>query len=484
MRFVRSAALALSALVMAAVIAFAQDAKPEARPVPTGNVLLAAVPARADLVVHTSDLRGLLDSAEKAGLGPATAWKDAFHDQVRAWLSPDRDEDALRAGADQLLGAADGEALAYSQEISVGGTPRRAVVLGLRTSRTREELNRALDAVIAGALRDRYPGELTDELLMDRPVRSLAGIHDRLYFLTEDGLLLVADDALALGLFLRGLERAAASGNVGAAGEPVRLEVRYGPPDTRWTGWRFGPGETVSWPAGADGGLSSARPVYTEDDAAGAPAVGVALDTLRDVPLLPAPLAASLAARTDAYGALGTGGLMATLRADGALAVSRGGLAPDLTSADVATRLGTTAVVVDGAYAAPWAAGSTALAGDAVPGCASRLGWLRALANGGLASPLAGIAPERFAGPWAAALAAAGKDRAPHALVPWRAGDREGEVLGPAWHGPATLLALRTLRHISRGIPPGATAPPRAPVERAPADGAPLPPPVKDREDR
>jgi hypothetical protein len=116
-----------------------------------------------------------------------------------------------------------------------------------------------------------------------------------------------------------------------------------------------------------------------------------------------------------------------------------------------------------------------------IVGGASRLGWLRAMAAGTLRCPVP-IDTSLLAGPLAAADAAQ-KDAPATApsVFDWRPTEDPGELRGPAWHGPLTFLALRTLHDIVHGAPPFAA--PFAEPEAPPKPTIPLPEPVAPREE-
>ena len=101
MRTLRTLAAVLLAVPALAV---AQDGSRPQLPDPKGLLLLEAVPARADLVVHTPDLPGLLASASEAGLGSPKAWREAFRAQMTAWGARTGLENDLAEGALGLLG--------------------------------------------------------------------------------------------------------------------------------------------------------------------------------------------------------------------------------------------------------------------------------------------------------------------------------------------------------------------------------------------
>lgn len=463
----------LAILLLLPALALAQGKRETALPPATGRLLLAAVPARADLVVHTPDLPGLLATAEPDGLGDPQAWRRAFRAQLDAWGARTGAPELLVAGAEALLAAADGEVLVAGMRLPPVDGPARATLVAFRTSRRAAALRPAFDEMVEGGLVILYPGVPSDEEIGGRPVTALSDVHDRLYVLLQDGLVAAADHPLALGLLFRGLETAA---DDQPAGERL-LEVRHGRGDASWTGWTFREREAVSWHSGTDGAVTA--PLLEGLD----PVAAVALPRAADAPLLPAP-APGWAVGLDGGGPGAR--LLAFTRAGGfAVSGARGAgeeapAVPDDLPASRWDAPGAWAIVSP-AEEAPTAARATAVAGGA-----ARLGWLRGWASGRLAPPVPGIDRELLLGPLAAASRAS-EGREPFAT--WTAPEQPGELRGPRWHGPTTLLTLRTLADIVAKREPASASrsarPASAPQEQPPArtGGVELPPPVPPRKE-
>lgn len=412
----------LLALLLAPVVALAQDAAP-ARP--TGTMLLDALPAQTERVVAAPDLPALLRAASDAGLGSPAAWRAAFDAQVRAWGEESGAADRLVAGAGALLAAADGEALVASIPVKLPGGARdaRGVLLAFRTTRDAKALRAALGDVLAGGLSLRYDGIPRTEEIAGRPVISIPSARGSLHVCLQDGLAVACDNPLALGLFLKGLA-AETPARAAATERSLRLVVRHGRGDAAWEGWIWGDGESVQWRGSAPAPASLP------------PEGAIVVSPRRDAPLLPL---ASLDLET--VGA----------KPGDAVGVGADGRAFALSLP---------------------AAGSAASTGS---GGASRLGWLRGIAAGAIESPLPGVAPETIR----KALPVEDAGAKARAWVPWTFDAASGNLSGPLGSGPATFLALRTLRDIARG----AAAEAASTSDETPRAGAPLPEPTEP-EDR
>ncbi len=446
------------ALLTIAAVAVAQDSAPAPLPAATGELLLAAMPDRADLLVHTPDLPALLASTDAAGIGGDELWAAAFRAQLEHWGAASGSPERLVDGGEALLRAADGEALVASLRLPPIGGPSRATLLALRSSRRESELRKALLGVLEGGLAGLYSGVPRQEQVQSRPVTVLTRPEGRLYISVQDGLVAVADHPLALGLLFRGLE---------SAGEPKgpgekRLEVRYGRGKERWTGWMYGDRESVSWKAPNDVPLVAHVP--------DGPRVVVAVATVEpeDSPLLPAPPPAWIVDLDPTPG-----------HADAVVLLDDGEAAACIARLEVSTGQPPFSVVVRPE--------SDVVADDLVPGAkpvaggASHVRWLRAYATGTLALPLPGIDGELLAPIVEQAEAALDSARPFHA---WTVTEQSGEVRGPAWHGPTTMLALRTLHDLSRRRDPGPAVVRGDGGAPLPTPGVhrPLPPPTEDRE--
>ncbi len=439
-----------------AAVALAQEgATPAAEPLrrPTGTLLLEALPPFADMTLHTPDLPALLRSAEAAGVGTAASWHDAFAAQLRRWGADLGEPDRLLRGGEALFGAADGEALLASMDLPSpvsGGKRERSTLIAFRSSRRADELRAALQDVIEAGLRVRYPAEPRTEDIVSHPVIALAAADAGLWIRVQDGLVAASDHPLALGLLFRGLQRVGESGRTdgGRSMGPQRLEVRYGKPDVRWTGWVWGGRESVSWRAGP-GEVSATAPLPVD----ARPVLAVAVEGVCDLPVFPARVPDWVAdvGRKSPTGPRTT----IALEEDGSFRLHQVDWA--WTSAETKTAAVPTERLVVGA--------------------ASRLGWLRAIARGAVPSPIPGIDVAALNGPIDASPAAPDARVTIGPLIEWQAPDQPGELRGPLWHGPATFLALRTLHDICTQTAPGASEPPKPPAEpeRPPT---PLPPPV------
>ncbi len=452
--------------------AAAGDLGPGAAVLATGRYLRAALPKRADLVIHTPDLPALLRSATAAGLGDGKAWRTAFREQMQRWGARTGAPEALVAGAESMLAAADGEALLASLPLPPFEGPERATLFAFRSTHRAKALREALAKLIDGGLSLSYPGAPSEEQVGGRAVIALSGVRDRLYVLIQDGLVVASDHPLALGLFFRGLEQA---GEPEAAG-PMVLEVTHGRGDDAWTGWTYGERESVSWRSAASAALSAPLPAGLD------PVVAVALPDAHDTPLFPVPAPSWLADLPRG----GTAARLVALSRRGGFAVcgtspagaTTPGLPPDTTGQWL--ELGGVWAVARTADAFDEAAARSA-ASMLVAGAATRLGWLRAWASGRVPPPIPGVEREVLLAPLTAA-GAASVDR--ESLITWRTTDRPGELRGPRWHGPTTMLALRTLRDIATKTPPRRGPRPTARRASEPplrTGGAVLPPPVPPR---
>jgi hypothetical protein len=422
-------------------LALAQDSAP---PDPVGTVLHDALPPGADLVVHVPSVPKFLESALDAGFGTAEAWRDAFRRQLSKWGGDEAER--LTRGAETLLRLAVGEALVASMELPRLGSPTaprtRAWVVALRSRATEKQLRAAVDDVVTGGLLRRFPDARTDQS-MGRSLLALSGPFDGVWIRAEDHLVAISDHPLALGLLFRGLERVARENRPPDDVSSFKLRVRWGRADSpaRWEGSTFLQREAVS-----------AGTKVRSRGAAALPADGAVLafvvDEAGDVPVFPVRVPDSVAEQAKAMSARP---LAMRLLADGTFTVAGSGAASD----------------------------------EAKPllGAATRGGWLRALAEGRIESPFA-LDAAALAAPLAAIDAA--KPEVSPPVAEWRPGSDEGEVRGPAWHGPVTFLALRTLRDIAWRTapdtpPPPAPEPPPKPAEAAPPRGlnAPGTAPVK-----
>jgi hypothetical protein len=415
---------ALAAVALFSAVAIAQDS---ARPRPVGTALLDALPPQTDLVVATPDLPALLTAAEKAGLGAAAAWREAFDAQLAAWGAPTGRPERLVAGAHAFLGAAEGEALVAAVSLRPRGSdPIRATLLAFRTTRDEKALRAAFKDVTDGGLWLRWDGDPRDEEIAGRAVVTLPSGHGSLHAVLGDGLVAVCDHPLALGLFLRGLADAKAAP---AVESELRLTVRHGRGDRGWEGFVWGERETAQW---KDAAPRAARIPATPSTTR----VFAVAGTSPELPLFPIALESlqPTSGRT-------------------------GGGAPSYLALDGSSLVG----------------GFDDAAHPVCAGAAWRLGWLRALAAGKLAFPVPDVDVRLLRAPLDGAVKTAGK--ADGEFVSWTSSG-PGRLAGPFGHGPATFLALRTLHDIAHGAAPE-SAPdegPRAPVGE-PRGGAPLPPP-------
>jgi hypothetical protein len=104
-------------------------------------------------------------------------------------------------------------------------------------------------------------------------------------------------------------------------------------------------------------------------------------------------------------------------------------------------------------------------------GAAWRGKWVEAFGRGALPAPLRGLSFVLLPRP---------PSDAPPERLAWRRD--KVHVIGPAWHGPATFLALRTLHDVCHGLDPThLDEAGKAPDEPAPGAWAPLPEPVAPR---
>lgn len=454
MRALRRAACVL---VLLPVVAFAQDSRPDA----TGTLLLEALPPSADLVIHTPNLPRLLASAPETGFGTAEAWGAAFRAQLRTWGAEKGDSQRLVEAGERILAAADGEVLLASMPVQPFGTPPRdrGVVFAFRSALGPAALGEAVDAVIASGLRIRWPEEPRKQTIAGQSVTILSSESETIYVAIagnepgavdtrvdapveaglRGGLVLVTDHPQTIAVMLRGLDRA-----IAGAKEPDRarrLEVRWGAGDARWVGWTYFQRESASWQTkdAAPLAIFPAEP---------APVVGLAMAGVRDVPLFPRPLPAAI--KTQANG-LSQSPLPVVLGTDGGFAIL------------------------------PVPAAADASAAKPVAGRAASGGWLRAIRTNALATPIRGLDGEALDG--VIASLAATQTATVHE---WKAASEPGEIRGPAWHGPATLMALRVLDDIRNGVAPGLVPgeppppPPRPTAPLAPPKPRdPLPPPSK-----
>jgi hypothetical protein len=420
----------LAALLLALpAAAMGQD---PAVPKSVGTTLLDALPDHADLVVATPNLPALFASAVQAGLGEAAAWRAGFDEQLRLWGAGSPSSGRLVTGGGALLEAADGEVVVASLALKLpdANAPQvRATLLAMRSTKDEKALRAAFLDVADGGLRLRYDGFARTEQIGGRPVLALPGSSGTLYVTIQDGLVVVCDHALALGLFFRGLsrEQAPAASNRPPAKE-LLLSVRHGRGPAAWEGWIWGGAESVTWttketaPATfGSRGESSPSAVFV-----------VAHPKVEDLPLFPRPVTSP----------------------------------PEPTP-------GTDCVGIDGGHDFGATGEKTA---TQVAGGAWRLGWLSALAKGTLELPLPSMDAAALRAPYASAAKLAG-DKAGEFLA-WKPSKDAGHLSGPIGHGPATMLALRTLHDIARGIAPGETAPaPR--VQPKKRTDAPLPEPTE-----
>lgn len=287
---------------------------------------------------------------------------------------------------------------------------------------------------------------------MGRDVISLAGPFDQLYVRVEDGLVAVSDHPVALGYLFRGLERVAARAPKDPEG--VRLTVRYGRADAadRWEGTTFLDRESVTWSAPRGWPVAAPSP--------DASVVSFVANEALDFPVFPVRISESVQEQ-----------------------VLRMSVRP------VRISLGE-----DGVWAAR-ASGQPAGDGKDVAGEGSAISWLRGVAAGRIDPPFP-VDRDLVRVPLQSAELSAKDVRA---VAPWRTTSTPGEITGPVGSGPATFLALRTLRHAARGFqpfqpPPEPPAPPPSPAgggrkpvaqpgEPPPKPGAPLPPPGAKKEE-
>lgn len=444
-----------------------------------GILLLESLPRMTDLVVQTPSLPALRTAIVTSGVGDDASWSKAFGEQLRRWGAFSGEPEKLEAAGRAMLRAADGEALVASMPLKIAGDETRATLLAFRTTWTDAKLHQQLKVVVSHGLRDEYLDATTEQEIVGRRVLALRGHEGGLWVHAADGLVAASDHPLGLALFFRGLRRAAEEDLPTVAGLS-RLAVRFGRDDAAWHGFVLGAREGVSWQAGADEQARKA-PIGPAAD----PLVAIALREVAAAPLLPAPLPEWLVASASSVRAVaGEEPVSIAQRADGSyqLAARFNGeqavidevLAHGLPEGVVARRHGEFV----------WVGPSDAEPGEfpVQAGATTRNAWLRGLAAGRFALP-AGVDRELLLGP----LAATDGARPP---IEWTPSDRAGELRGPAYDGPATFLALRTLAHIATGTAPDLPAPPVArpsrpdgpPIE--PGTGAPLPPPTESSEPR
>jgi len=402
----------------------------------TGTLLLDSLPAQADVVVDSPNLPALFASATKAGLGDAAAWRAGFDEQLRVWGAGSPTTEKLVTGGDALLAAADGEVLFASIGLKLpdAGTPSvRATLFAMRSTRDEKTLRAAFRDVVEGGLRLRYDGIARTEEIGGRPVLALPGATGTLYVTIQDGLVVACDDALAIGLFFRGLSREqgpAPSNRPPAAS--LQLAVRHGRDAAAWEGWIWGDAESVTWTA-TD--TNAATPFVGRPASSKSGVFIVAHEEVADVPLFPRAIPA-----------------------------------PDPTKAHRVSYIG-----IDGGHLCE-GLGEISPASDAISGGAWRLGWFGAMLHGNIDLPFPGVDAASLRAPYESASKIAG-DTAGE-FVAWKPSKEPGHLSGPIGHGPATFLALRCLHDIARGIAPGeiaptTTAPPKTRVD------APLPEPVE-----
>ncbi len=470
-------------LLLLAVPALGQDpgrapARGRGAATATGTRLLDAAPARADIVLHTPDLPALLEAEGRAGMGDAAAWRAAFERQLAAWGAMSGEADRLVRGGTALLRAADGEVLLAAVPAPPMAGPERGTLLAFRTTWKAAALRGALDDVVAGGLAPRWPGAPERQVVMGRDVIAYPGTRTTLLVYLDDGIVAVSDHALALGLFLRGLERT--TGGANDAG-PRLLEVRHGDVESAWTGWIWGERESVSWHV--EGGAPVAAPLPLGVD----PLVAVALPMAGDAPVLPVPVDSWVRA----FGVVHQGAVsVAYPRAGGAAVCGRDAADGTHPGADAApegalvTQPGVWALLgrVPGAASVQ----SDLAAGEDVAGGMSLVGVVRAWASGRLPPPIPGVDPTFLEGPASSLPPLPGSG-----FAPWHATANAGELRGAVGTGPATALALRALRDIATKTGPGERGPRPAggePAYDTPQDdagdagtGAPLPDPKDDR---
>jgi hypothetical protein len=439
----RRTALAAALLAVPAA-AMGQDPAPAARP--TGTLLLDSLPVQADVVVETPDLRALFESATKAGLGAAASWRTAFDEQLRAWGQGAPTTARLVAGGGALLDAADGEVVAASVGLKLpdqGAPSVRATLFAMRSTKDAKALGAAFRDVVDGGLRLRWDGIARTEEIGGRPVLALPGATGTLYVTIQDGLVVVCDHALALGLFFRGLarEEGPAPANRPPAGQ-LRLAVRHGRDAAAWEGFVWGDSESVTWTSAA----SAAETFVAHPEPSPTGVFLVAHDKMEDLPLFPRPV--------EAAGPAGEARISYVGIVDGHVVQGLGEAAQPMSSDEQLKTFHESAIA----------------------GGAWRLGWLAAMAAGKLELPFPGADAGTLRAPYESAAKLAG-DKAGE-FVAWKAPKEPGHLTGPAGHGPATMLALRCLHDIARGIAPGQTAPAARPAPKKRTE-APLPEPTE-----
>ncbi len=413
----------LGALLVLPPLVAAQEAPVQA-PVaaPTGEMLLSAAGERADRLIHIPSLPAFLEQARQAGLGPADAWRKALKEQFSRW---GRDDNARRfaRGAEQLLKVADGELLFLSMRAPpVPGAGDRGTLLALRTSAGEAVLKRALEDLVEGGLGSHYEPERKSEQVAGRTVLTLISRNRTLYLAAQDGLVVAADHPLPLGLLFRGLARAKDGGDTGTK----LMTARRGVGDHAWTGWMFGHRESLSGPL-RSAAITAPIPIDFP------PAVAVAVPSPGDMPFLPSPPPEWVAETTS------TGPVSVIVGVRGTWGVAGANDVPCPASADKRpTNQGPDFWLHTPGDAAPplLDGGAPQLVGAAAP-----LGWLRAMVRGEFPLPIGALDRALFDAP----LKAAEATLADGAALPWEARDTAGELRGPAFHGPATFLALRLL---------------------------------------
>ena len=333
--------------------------------------------------------------------------------------------------------------------LAVGGGGERGTVFAFRTSVPEATLQKAVGSIADGALVGRYP-ERRRESVRDRPVVSLRGSGGSLFVAVQAGLVAVSDHPLALGIVFRGMEGGAPSGPGGP-----RMTVRLGRGDVAVHGTMGEKRESVALPL-------TGEPLLAPVPSAPAPFVTIATSSVGDSPLLPAPPPDWVEGMTES---LGSGSFGLSYAEGGAVAVSGLGASP-ITS-QVAGR--------NGGGGGGWVhvrggRGAAGVSATRAPGTGSFGGWLRAVAMGRLPSPFAAVDSRHVADAVTTTLGASagGSPRA------WTAGATRGRLEGPAFHGPATFLALRVLHDMFGTGDAGGGDDSRLPP---PTTSAPLPPP-------
>jgi len=413
----------LSALLALPPLVAAQDA-PAAAPAasPVGEMLLSAAGERGDRLIHIPSLPAFLEQARRQGFGPAGVWRQALREQFSRW---GRGESAKRLGrgAAQLLELADGEVLFLSMRTPpVPGAGDRGTLLALRTSAGEAVLKRALEDLVEGGLGTFYNPERATDEVAGRSVLTLTSTDRTLYLAAQDGLVVAADHPLPLGLLFRGLARAESGGDIGNK----LMTTRRGVGGNAWTGWMFGHRESLSGPL-----LSAAITAPVPVDFP--PAVAVAVPSPGDMPFLPVPPPDWVAETTSTGPVSVIVGVRGTWGVAGANDIPRPAAAAERPTIQgpgfwLHTPSAAAPPLLDGG-------------GPVTVGAAAPLGWLRAIVRGNFPLPIGVLDRSLFDAP----LAAAEKTLTDGSALPWEARETAGELRGPAFHGPATFLALRLL---------------------------------------